>query len=283
MKNFIAALIILIFLHNCKKTTKDYSFFVAGHTYGKPLVDNVGFHPPFKKSFNFIKNYPKMSFGIFTGDIIIGYHDKDWDEVDRDLEKLGVKTYFAVGNHEVNRKDKRKNFEKRYGQTYFSFSKNKDLFIVLDPNLDHWNISGTQLDFLKKTLKKTKMFNNIFIFCHQVLWWQPTNIFKKIKLNSIVGRASRINFWSDIAPLLFSLQNNVYIFAGDVGARNNGHEYHYHKIKNISFIASGMGGGKRDNFIIVKVIKNKVYFDLISLNTKNKNALGKLKNYKLPR
>ena len=26
-----------------------YSFFVAGHVYGKPGVDNAGFHPPFKQ------------------------------------------------------------------------------------------------------------------------------------------------------------------------------------------------------------------------------------------
>ena len=39
-----------------KEIPIDYSFFIAGHTYGAPGVDNEGVHPPFRNKFDFIKD-----------------------------------------------------------------------------------------------------------------------------------------------------------------------------------------------------------------------------------
>ena len=33
---------------NIEKSPIEYSFFIAGHTYGAPGIDNEGVHPPFK-------------------------------------------------------------------------------------------------------------------------------------------------------------------------------------------------------------------------------------------
>ena len=48
-----------------------YSFFVAGHAYGKPGVNKKGFHLPFKDKFNYIQNRTEIKFGILTGDIFL--------------------------------------------------------------------------------------------------------------------------------------------------------------------------------------------------------------------
>jgi hypothetical protein len=53
-----------------------YSFFVAGHTYGKPRVNHGGFCPPFESKFNSIKNDTLMQFGLLTGDIVINGRDE---------------------------------------------------------------------------------------------------------------------------------------------------------------------------------------------------------------
>jgi len=68
--------------------TKAYSFFVAGHTYGKAGVNNVGFHPPFKNKLERIRNHDLMSFGVLTGDIVHEPTAQDWQEVDDDINVL---------------------------------------------------------------------------------------------------------------------------------------------------------------------------------------------------
>ena len=70
---------------NNKKDKIEYSFFVAGHTYGKPGVDNIGFHPPFREKLDFIKQYPTLQFGVLTGDIVWTSTEQNWDEIDDDI------------------------------------------------------------------------------------------------------------------------------------------------------------------------------------------------------
>ena len=120
--------------------------------------------------------------------------------VDQDLEKLGKPVYFAPGNHDMGN---RALFIKRYGPTYYSFTFKNDVFIVLDPNIDHWNISGKQLAFLDSTLSLINdSINHIFVFFHQLLWWDSDNLFKNIRFNSKSGRKDSINFWTEIVPML---------------------------------------------------------------------------------
>jgi hypothetical protein len=194
---------------------------------------------------------------------------------------LGLPVYFAAGNHDVT---DRILFESRYGQTYYSFVHQSNLFIVLDPNIDGWNISGNQLDFLENVLNtEAQNVNNIFVFFHQLLWWEPDNIYQNVVLNSFSGRADTINFWNEIEPLFNELAKPVHMFAGDVGAYYTGSEFMYHQYENITLIASGMGGNVRDNFIIIDVHEDaSVSYRLIALNAPDISALGDLEDYTLP-
>ena len=284
----VFGVLVFAFL-GCKKETElhiasnpiIYSFFVAGHTYGRSGTGALGVHPPFKKKFNIIQNDEFIDFGVFTGDIVRAGTKENWNEIDADIALIGRPVEFAVGNHDMSN---RPLFEFRYGQTYKSFIHNSDLFIILDPNIDKWNISGNQLKFLKYVLNNNhQSVDNIFVFFHQLLWWEKDNIFQNVVLNSRQGRASTINFWSEIEPLFKSLPNKTYMFAGDVGSIYTGSEFMYHSYDNITFIASGMGGGKRDNFVITEVREDKtVAFRLISLNGNDIHSLGKLEDYLLP-
>ena len=258
-----------------------YSFFIAGHTYGTPGVDNDGLHPAFKNKFDLIQSDGHIDFGVLTGDIVITGTEQNWNEVDNDIIDLGLPVYFAAGNHDVT---DRTLFESRYGQTYYSFVHQSNLFIVLDPNIDGWNISGNQLDFLENVLNtEAQNVNNIFVFFHQLLWWEPDNIYQNVVLNSFSGRADTINFWNEIEPLFNELAKPVHMFAGDVGAYYTGSEFMYHQYENITLIASGMGGNVRDNFIIIDVHEDaSVSFRLIALNAPDISALGDLEDYTLP-
>ncbi len=257
-----------------------YSFFVAGHTYGQPGIKS-GLHPPFKKKFDYIRNRPEIKFGVFTGDIVAANPTADdWDKVDADIETLGLPVYFAVGNHDM---ENRELFESRYGDTYYSFSFQNDLFIVIDPNIDGWNISGEQMEFLKRTLHENReKTDNIFVSFHQLLWWKNNSIYTAYRPNSFEGKADTINFWTEVEPLFKNLQNQVFMFAGDVGAGNWAADFMYDKYGNISLIASGMGEGEGDNFIVANVHEDKsVSYDLICLNDTALFCFGDLTDYRL--
>lgn len=177
-----------------------YSFFVAGHTYGNPLNHTLGLYDQLKKRFPYIKSRKEIKFGVFTGDIVKHPSAEAWDSVDADISKLGLPVYFAVGNHDMY---KRNLFEQRYGKTYYYFVYNNDLFIILDPNLEAWNISQEQLDMINTALNENlNKIDNIFVFFHQVLWWSPDNMYSNIHTNSTEGRADTINFWTDVEPFL---------------------------------------------------------------------------------
>ena len=285
--SFIFVFFITLFA-SCKKNDSPspepvpeaYSFFVAGHTYGTPGTDNSGLYPPFQDKFNLINDH-LTDLGVLTGDIVPAGTEKNWNEVDSVLKFLNCKVYFAVGNHDMKN---RPLFESRYGKTYFGFIHKDDLFIVLDPNIDHWNISGEQLSFLKNIIDTSGYkARNIFVFFHQLLWWDKTNKYRNVRLNSHEDRADTINFLTEVEPLFQNLQNKVYMFAGDIGAASWSDDFMYDQFDNITLVASGMGEGKGDNFVFVDVDETgKVSFELIALNGDDIHALGNLEDYILP-
>ena len=298
--HFLLVSILLFVFNNCDKPfkSKPYSFFIAGHTYGYPgyEIERNGLHPPFKYRFDLIKENNFIEFGVFLGDIVWEPSIEAWNNVDRDINEIGKPIYFAIGNHDAIDRDL---FESRYGDTYFHFIVNDDLFIVLDPNIDSWNISGEQLIYLTSVLENNyHSVDHIFVFFHQLLWWTPNNIYKNIVFNSIAGRADSINFWTEIEPLFHSLPNEVIMMAGDLGAFSWIDAYMYDKYDNITFIASGMGacGEPRclgevpygdtkgwDNFIIINIDENKkINYEIIAINRKDINEIGSLEDYQLP-
>ena len=242
-----------LLLAGCK-APQAYRFFVAGHVYGSGLDKSPGMHPPFVADFDFIRKHTDMRFGVFTGDIVYYSRDSYWDVVDQQIEQLGIKVHFATGNHDEGHKSP---YKERYGKTFYHFEQEGDLCIVLNPGLGGWNIWGEQMDFLKATLANVKRYHNIFIFFHQVLWWEPDNAYAAIRFNSTDGRAPDINFWPEVVPLLEATQKPVFLFAGDVGADPRKTAFSFHTFNNIRMISSGMGNGKMDNYLLVDVNRKK--------------------------
>ena len=286
-KNIIKNILLLFlisFILSCQKETitpnNSYSFFVAGHTYGQPGADNAGLHPPFEQKFAFLNNR-KVSLGFLTGDIVIKSTEQNWDEVDSVLPYLDAVVHLVVGNHDL--KENPDLFKIRYGRTYSSFIKHNDMFIILDPNIDNWNISGEQLDFLRETLNENLEVRNIFVFFHQLLWWDRNNKYKYVRMNSTEGRADTINFWNELVPLFRELNIPVVMFAGDMGAAAWSDNYMYDVSDNLTFIGSGMGDYEGDNIIIINIDEQGlINYDLIAINGADIHTLGELEDYVLP-
>ena len=246
---------LLLLIGGCKKRSiQTYRFFVAGHVYGSPQRKAPGLHPPFVKDFDYLRQQPQMRFGVFTGDIVYYSRDTFWDAVDRQVEDLGWPVHFAAGNHDEGH---RSPYKERYGRTYYSFEQEGDLFLVLNPGLNGWNIRGEQLAFLKKQLARAGKYHNIFLFFHHLLWWSPDNKYQPWPPNSLDGRAPEINFWPEVIPLLRQTGRPVYCFAGDLGANSQRSPFFADREGPVHFIASGMGNLREDNYLVVEVARDK--------------------------
>lgn len=289
MKRFLfSALVLSVFIGSCQlpdKNTDAYSFFVAGHTYGNPNASNLYLHPAFVKQFETIHNYPGIAFGIFNGDLVRKSTPENWDSVEVDLAKLKVPYYVVPGNHDTYN---RPLFEEKFGdpenefRTYSFFKKRQDLFILLDGNLDKWSITGKQLDFFTKVIREeAPTARNIFVFVHELVWWDESNEFSSVKLNWPPYTPDTTNFWNTIEPALERTEKPVFLLAGDLGASNKASALMFAQQGNLTYVASGMGGNKDENFLFVDVDKNgKVEFKVFALRG-DPGRLGKIESYKV--
>lgn len=279
MKKTLVYLIIFFLIGNLNAQNKSpiYSFFTAGHTYGKPGDIHYGLHYPFVDFIPTINNFYNVEVGILTGDVVVSPTAAYWDSAQIDIAKLDMPIFIAAGNHDVGAE-----FLERFGSYYSSFIKNNDLFIILCPNKNTWNIDGLQLEFLINTLENNYAdVNNIFIFLHELIWWSPTNIYQNVAINYVPYYPGSTNFDDIIKPLLLSYSNNITIYAGDLGCTTQVSPFMYHSFDNITLIGSGMGGGLEDNIIITEIYEDSIYYNLIAINGENPNALGELSDFTL--
>ncbi len=280
MKKLILYLLLVLLTENivAQNTGNPYAFFVAGHTYGSPITpSHYGLHYPFADYIPNINNYPFIEFGVLTGDVVVHSTEAYWDSAIVDMNKLNMPVYVAAGNHDMGQE-----FIKKFERYYFSFKLHDDLFIVLTPGLNSWNIAGEQLDFLTETLDSNyQSVNNIFIFMHELIWWSPDNEYKNIIINFAPHYPGSTNWESVVKPLLLSYPNNFTVYAGDLGCTNSVTPFMYHHFDNITLIGSGMGGGVRDNIVVTEVNGNSVYYNLIAINGDDPKALGELTDFSL--
>lgn len=271
-------LILVVFVFSVLKSQEPiYSFFSAGHTYGSPLDHHYHLHYPFVDYIPEINSYSNMEYGFLTGDVVVAPTVEYWDSAQITIATLNMPIYIAAGNHDMGEE-----FLDRFGSYYSSFVSHDDLFIILTPGLNAWNIVGAQLDFLTNTLDDNySQVNNVFIMMHELIWWSPDNEYSSVDINYEPHYPGSTNFEDVIKPLLLSYPNNITIYAGDVGCTNQVSPFMYDSFDNITLIASGMGGGVRDNIIITDVYEDSVHYNLIAINGDDPNALGELTDFSL--
>lgn len=249
----------IVLLMGC--SNPEYHFFVGGHSYGVTGINNKGLHPPFQKAILSYQNDSLVHFGVLTGDIVPFASDKEFNEVDSVLKNFTKPIYFVPGNHDLIGNDSL--FYQRYRDPYYAIRIDDDLFLFLNGNLDHWNISGEQLAFVKEELSKE--YDRAFVFIHQVIWYEKANPI--IKFNSGDGKAKKLTFWDTLLPL-FDKSITTYFIAGDVGGGKYSPALHHHQLDNFHFIASGMGNAIDENYLMFTVYNNSVKIDVFPLETK---------------
>jgi hypothetical protein len=260
-----------------------YAFFVAGHAYGDPQSPEDragGLFPPFRNCFHRITDHPNMALGVLTGDVVHHSDTARWQKAMAALKPLGIPLYLAPGNHDIAGEVLHPRvFNTSYGYTI----RQNDLFIFLDPEDQGWNIPQAQLQFLDTLLQNPSRYRNIFVFLHQVLWYDPNLPLEQspVSPNNVTDRGQTINFEETLNQKLKNLPNPVWLFAGDVGAYCSSHEVTIHSEGNKHYLTSGMGCHIRSNYLLVEVSKKgEVEVEVIWLNLPQETDGGPIEKYR---
>lgn len=121
-------------------------------------------------------------FVMCVGDLIDGYTtdtaliSQQWDEFNQIISGLKMPFFYLPGNHDITNEVMQKEWEKRYGKRYYSFTYKNVLFMVLDSNDDkEFSISREQTDYVKKTLNENSKVKWTYLFMHHPIWNYKTD------------------------------------------------------------------------------------------------------------
>lgn len=119
-----------------------------------------------------------------VGDLIEGYCDarkgeeplcQQWDDVDRLLQGLRMPFFYTCGNHDLSTPEMQSFYQKRRGQTYYSFMYRGVLFMILRAtpegvSLEKKELGAEQLAWVKQTLSRHADARWTFFFMHAPMW-----------------------------------------------------------------------------------------------------------------
>jgi len=233
---------------SCQQEVKKYAVF--SHT---RLDDNSGLN----------KSIESITFSDFDvlmlgGDVanLSSFDHTILRVLDSVFDISNSKTLWALGNHDYTNVDLLKSYTKK--ETYYSYTQDNTLFIVLDTQLDSSRISGEQLAFFETVTDTMRSYNNLIILSHKLIWMRDnSNLESQIDYvsNGHLGDCSYCiqinNFYTDIYPKLVSLKKanvNVYCVAGDIGFKMS--KYKYETMDGVVFLATGMNSSSENDFYL---------------------------------
>jgi hypothetical protein len=181
------------------------------------------------------------------------------------LQKQTAPVMNAIGNHDAG--NDIRGYQERFGQTYFYTTFNKSRVVVLDSIVAECHIVGRQKEMLEEAVSSALAdpgIEHILIFTHRVIFLVQGALAERVN-----GPCQASNYSELENDLLLpaSAQKPVYIFAGDVGAVNNGLNLSpfYDRQDNLFKIAVGLGGGRHDKVLVASTGQTLLSFEVVSL------------------
>ena len=176
-------------------------------------------------------------FAVLVGDVIYGYRSdiarlkRQWSDFLSVYNSFEVPVFVAPGNHEMQTEnvpesgslDAQTLYVMNLGRLYYAFAYGNSLFIVLDTDVvgQAAEISGEQLEWLKKMLELSRNYTHTFVFMHR-------------PVVSYEG-ADLLNNHYEILPLLLRY-NVTAVFQG------HNHVYYYEEVNGTLFYVTGGAG-----------------------------------------
>lgn len=244
-----------------------FRFLLAGHIYGDPYETSM-------PSGTFLAATPELSRScadlmLCLGDTFRIGVPECFDRTQAALRRLPFPTFNAVGNHDVTRRDE---YTARFGPTFGAFVHGGCLFVVLDTELQTWEIAGPQLDFLRAALQAATVRSDLrAVFCcaHKLVFGHRQRYFEVLMGGNALDDLKGPNrFCQDVLPLLQPLAQRlpVYWFGGDIGTQRTLPAFlDRDPTSGVTFAAAGIGDLPRDCVLQVDVAGREVRLSLRSL------------------
>ena len=207
---------------------------------------------------NFLNNFSteKYKYIVWGGDFI--YDCNNVNEIDNFINTLPLevskKSLFIWGNHEFI----------CYNNDVFEFIRRDENKVIKLNGYDLYflNTNFNNFSEVESLSKKINLSKKKILFSHQVIF---------SKSNWFLRTNSRDNY--ELANLFFEklyLDKNLTIVSADVGAIRGTPFLSFYKKNNANLLSSGLGNGKRNYAIEIKVGMNSLQF--IKLNLDNNKA-----------
>lgn len=242
-------------------------FLVAGHLYGDPQHKGM-------PADSFVAAIPELARSgadllVCCGDTFRIGVAPCFDATAAQLQRLPFAVFNAVGNHDVT---DRAGYRARFGATHGAFVHAGCLFVVLDTELQPWEIEGAQLDFLRQVLAAAAARDDlraVFCFAHKLVFAHRQRYFDLVAGgNAIDGLSGPNHFAAEVLPLLTACAEKlpVYWCAGDIGTAHTLPAFCDRDPQSgVTFLATGIGDLPRDALLDFTVVGGDVHVALRSL------------------
>ena len=253
---------------SCQQDIKKYA--VISHT---RLDDNSGLNQSVSNIM-----FSNLDVLMLGGDManLSSYDDTILAYLDSVFDVSSTKTLWALGNHDYTNVELLKTYTKK--ETYYSYTQDNTLFIVLDTQLDSSRISADQLQFFKSVTDTMTSYKNLILLTHKLIWMRGDG-----ELEHQIGSVSNghfgdcsyciqsNNFYTDLYPILLKLKDdnvNIFCVAGDVGFKVT--KYKYETPDGIKFLATGMSNSIENCYLEFSnnLDTKEMAYSFISLTTK---------------
>ncbi len=256
----------------------EFSFIAAGHIYGSHRSVQRGRLLPAATLLNNISLLKslKSDFFVSLGDSYWWPESKYINPfISSVIETIDLPFIIAPGNHEIG--NDASIFCKQFGPVYYRFTYGFSEFIVLNTGLDGKAfLDDVQLSFLMsviQSLNKTDELKHLFILSHKFIWAPEDLAMQVISKDRIEGENYRqyndTNFSRHVLPILKKAKKPIYWITGDLKPL----PLFFHKKNDITYIATHIYDVVQDSVIQVKISKDNVTFNPISLSGKKLEPL----------
>ena len=188
-------------------------------------------------------NLLQPPFVMSVGDFIEGYTEnqdelnRQWTEFLGFTGQLEMPFFYVPGNHDISNPVMAKDWQRRFGRSYYHFVYQDVLFLCLNSeDQKRANISDEQIQYMKAALAANKQVRWTLLFLHEPLWvYEETQAAKRAANPAEAAKPLVGNGWSKLEALL---QDRPYtVFAGHF------HNYTKYERKNQRYIVLATTGG----------------------------------------
>jgi hypothetical protein len=213
-------------------------YLIVGHSYGNPSGENIALQ---ESLLNFFKvsdlEDAKL---ILTGDLIRKYSQDNLLEAREQIESYFDEYYVVPGNHDVQFGNA---FYEVFKNDFFSFEVGNSLLIGANFNSPNWLPTIYTQNLINDIIKNSDK-NNIFLFSHQVFWFDEFPDFQLANSYALYEGSNQ----DSISWINFN-DKNLIIISGDSGAWGQELFCKQNLDRTITYIASGLGNAITDSIL----------------------------------